>query len=106
MHFVVVQAVLSLLKSGSLPDVASQLHLRHSALTQFAQSARLASFIQRPDLAEAAARQAWNACNGGKGLLASGGARDNAVAAPAAAMVFIKPVDLACHLSGLIAALA
>lgn len=78
--FVHVQAILSLLTLSS-KEAATQLSLQHKALNHFATAAKLASFISRADLAEAAARLAWNACtaNGSAGLLATGLTRASAI---------------------------
>eukprot|EP00775_Hariotina_reticulata_P008282 gene8282-8469_t len=63
------QAVMSLMNSEGLCGVASLLVLCHKAVCHFAQAAKLAGFIHKADLAEAAARHAWNSC---QGLLATG----------------------------------
>ena len=54
-----LQAVLSLLPSAD-NSAAATLSLRHSALQHFATAAHLACFIRRADLAESAARLAYN----------------------------------------------
>lgn len=65
-----LQAVVSLLNSEGLCGIASQLALRHRAVCHFAQAAKLAGFIHKADLVEAAARHAWNNCQ--ELLLATG----------------------------------
>jgi hypothetical protein len=65
-----LQAVVSLLNSEGLCGIASQLALRHRAVCHFAQAAKLAGFIHKADLVEAAARHAWNSCQ--ELLLATG----------------------------------
>lgn len=64
-----VQAVLSLLLSADNSAAATNLSLRHSALQHFATATNLASFIRRADLAEAAARLAYNTVTAPGGLL-------------------------------------
>ncbi|KAF8063688.1 CFAP46 [Scenedesmus sp. PABB004] len=66
------QATLALLAPPAAEqDAAAQLALVHAALGHHAAAAALAGAVGRADLADAAARHAWNACTAGGGLLLS-----------------------------------
>jgi hypothetical protein len=91
-----LQAVLSLLPSADNAPAAS-LSLRHSALQHFATAAHLASFIRRADLAESAARLAYNTVTGPGALLETPLTRAAAVKAlttVAHALNATRPADI------------
>lgn len=98
----VVQAVLSLMSTRPGTDTAASLSLCHSALQHLATAARLAGFIRRADLAEAAARLAYNASTAPGGLLETALTRAAAVpllSVAAAALNATKPADISFQVS-------
>lgn len=58
-----VQAIVALLNPKT-QDPAVQLQIRIKAISHFVTSTRLASFVQKPDLAEKSAKLLWNAASG------------------------------------------
>lgn len=97
------QAVLSLLPAAANSGAAASLSLRHTALQHFATAARLASFIRRADLAEAAARLAHNTVVAPGGLLEAGLTRAACVQllkVAANALNATRPADIGFQVSG------
>lgn len=97
------QAVLSLLPAAANSGAAASLSLRHTALQHFATAARLASFIRRADLAEAAARLAHNTIVAPGGLLESGLTRASCVQllrVAATALNATRPADIGFQVRG------